>query len=375
MGTPEETVSSAGWMYPDGTQRDGRWKESATIPFPSLDATSTHEIRMWSINDILISGNAGTGKSTLIELLLLHVLQNANPDEVRIILFDAAGVGFSRFVGMPHLLTKPISDSAKLLNALEWLNAEINRRYALLVEHGKKNWADFTAPSNVDVEEPNEEIVNSEILFFIDDVPLGSEVQLSDVWFALEQILSRGSKVGVVLVMAASLGTVKAMPPSICQVFETRISLRTSTSSDSHLIVGVKGAETLLAPGQALFLQAADGGAHTFSFDDIDQSLERNLLHHWKSQVSEVAFVETSTAASAKRVTADYDDLVKSAIDIVVRSGIGSASLLQRKLAVGFARAGRLMDELEKLGVVGPIQPSGRRDVLVEVDDLDLYFR
>ena len=133
MGTPEETLSSSRWTYPDGTRRDGRWKESAIIPFPSLDAASTHEIRMWSINDILISGNAGTGKSTLIELLLLHVLQNANPDEVRVILFDAAGVGFSRFAGVPHLLTKPISDSAKLLSALGWLNTEINRRDALLV--------------------------------------------------------------------------------------------------------------------------------------------------------------------------------------------------------------------------------------------------
>ncbi len=370
MGTAEEALSSARWTYPDGMQRVGRWKESATIPFRSLDGSAIIEIRMWSINDILISGNAGTGKSTLIEHSLMHVLQNANPDEVRIILFDAAAVGFSRFAGVPHLLTRPISDSAKLLNALNWLNAEINRRYALLVEHGKKTWADFRAISKVD-----EEIVNSEILFFMDDVPLGSEVQLSDIWFALEQVLSRGSKVGVVLVMAASIGIVKAMPPSIRQVFETRIALRTSTSSDSHLIAGVKGAEILLSPGQALFLQAADGGAHQFSFEDIDQSLEQKVLQHWKSQVSEVAFVEISTAASAERVTPDHDDLLKSAVDIVVRSGIGSTSLLQRKLKVGFARAGRLMDELEKLGMVGPPQQSGRRDVLVDIGDLDLYFR
>lgn len=364
MGTTEEAVSPTHWIYPDGEVGVGRWERSSAISFASQEPVGVKEIRVWSINDILISGNAATGKSTLIETLLLNVLQNANPDEVRIILFDDANVGFARFQGLPHLLTPPISQMTRLLTALSWMNNEINSRYELLVECGMKTWSDMKAHAGT--VEGNE---FPQIIFFLDDIPLNGAEQLSEVWSALELILSRGSKVGVLLVVAASLGTVKTMPPSVRQVFETKISLRTSNSGDSQLITGVKGAELLSAPGQALLLQAADGGAHVFQFDDIDQQLERKVIQHWKNQVPVQPGIEPSYLVPATKT--DEDDLLRRAKEIVVRSGLGSTSLLQRKLAVGFARAGRLMDELENLGIVGPAEGAHFREVLMSPDELD----
>ena len=295
-------------------------------------------------------------------------MSSATPDEVQLILFDPYSVCFGPFQKVPHLLCPLISRTDKCLNALSWLKSEIDNRYDWLSEKSFRHINDFKSSDNqIDVRPP------TEIFFFIDDVPLGSHGAPAEIWNILQLVLARGEKVGVRVVFAASLGTLNDMPAGVRELFETRISLRTSNKRESILALGIGGAEFLPPAGHGMILRPASGGSKTFSFREPGLVEVRSTANLWSGTsqfLAEQPLGSTLTQSNGESLDSDQQ-LLARAVELIVRSGLGSTSMLQRKLGVGFARAGRLMDLAEQIGVVGPAVGSKSREVLLTVEELE----
>ena len=335
---------------------------------------------------MLIAGATGAGKSSGINSILTSLLMRSTPDQVRLILIDPKQVEMGQYARLPHLLTAPVTNPKKAANALGWAVKEMERRYDLLVEVGFRDIAGYNqAFDRGEVVQEREGFPPYERLPFIvvvvDELNDLMMVAARDVEECITRIAQKARAVGIHLIVATQRPSVNVITGVIKANIPARMAFAVSSLTDSRVILDQPGAEKLVGKGDMLLLPGNTNIPQRIQGSWVDEEEVRQVVAHWRRQAPEVVYVsgiegEGDSAGGSGQPglfggESGDDDLVRRAMEIVVRSGLGSTSLLQRKLKVGFARAGRLMDELEERGVVGPSEGSKARAVLVTVEELD----
>lgn len=336
---------------------------------------------------MLIAGATGAGKSSGINSILTSLLMRSTPDDVRLILIDPKQVEMGQYARLPHLLTAPVTNPKKAANALGWAVKEMERRYDLLVEVGFRDIGGYNAAFDKgevnDPDAPEGAKVYERLPFIVvvvDELNDLMMVAARDVEECITRIAQKARAVGIHLIVATQRPSVNVITGVIKANIPARMAFAVSSLTDSRVILDQPGAEKLVGKGDMLLMPGNTNVPQRIQGSWVDEEEVRKVVAHWRRQSPEVVYVsgiegeEQSSGGSVGLFgggNSQDDDLIRAAMEVVVRSGVGSTSLLQRKLKVGFARAGRIMDELEERGIVGPSEGSKARAVLMSVEELE----
>jgi S-DNA-T family DNA segregation ATPase FtsK/SpoIIIE len=327
---------------------------------------------------VLIAGATGAGKSSSINALVTSLLMRTTPDEVRLILVDPKRVELGQYNGVPHLLTKVITNPKKAADALKWAVAEMDRRYDLLADASARDIVGYREKMDAGLLDPEQFDRFPYIVVVVDELNDLMIVAGRDVEEAIVRIAQMARAVGIHLVIATQRPSVDVITGVIKANIPSRLAFSVASQMDSRVIIDTIGAEKLVGMGDLLMVTATEPRPQRIQGAWVKEE-EVQAVVEWAKSQREAQYqdhvVEKLAAEAAQAAAAEADDeeeeLVRQAMDIVVRSQLGSTSMLQRKLRIGFARAGRVMDILEQRGIVGPSEGSKAREVLITVDDLD----
>ncbi len=336
---------------------------------------------------LLIAGQTGAGKSSCINSIITSILMRSTPEQVRMILIDPKQVELTQYNKIPHLLTQVVTNPKKAANALNWAVKEMERRYDLLSEVGVRDITGYNAAYDrnelhAQLGEDREFQRLPFILVVVDELADLMMVASRDVEESITRIAAKARAVGIHLVIATQRPSVNVITGVIKANIPARLAFAVASAMDSKVILDQLGAERLVGRGDMLLLGAGSSAPQRIQGSWVEESEVAAIVGQWRKQtpvpdehyVQGVADEESAGGAGGGGGTgggSDDDDLLAQAMELVVRSGLGSTSMLQRKLKVGFARAGRLMDLLEERGVVGPSEGSKARTVMMTPEELD----
>jgi S-DNA-T family DNA segregation ATPase FtsK/SpoIIIE len=369
---------------------------------------------------LLVAGTTGAGKSVSVNAMIMSILYNATPEEVRMIMVDPKMLELSIYEGIPHLLLPVVTDPKKANLALRWAVEEMERRYELLAEAGVRDIASYNkkvdrkaqaapAAEEVEVQIENDAGLVVETTFVeseAGEAPLGRQLELSpqkprrpqkklpylvviidefadlmmcapkDVETSVARIAQKARAAGIHLILATQRPSVDVITGLIKANIPSRIAFAVSSQVDSRTILDMPGAEKLLGKGDMLFMPVGAARPIRTQGAFIADSEIQALVTWWKAQGKPVYDQKVLHAEKAGvEGEGSEDDLLVEAARLIVRSGYGSVSLLQRKMKIGYVRAARIVDQLEEKGIVGPAQGSSPREVLIGLEELDRLFK
>jgi S-DNA-T family DNA segregation ATPase FtsK/SpoIIIE len=318
---------------------------------------------------LLIAGSTGSGKSVAINSLIISLLYQNSPDDLKIVLVDPKKVELTGYNDIPYLLTPVITDTKKTINALKWVVSEMERRYQLLSNRGKRN---IEAYNNANKKETLPYIV-----FIIDELADLMTVAANDVEAAIVRLAQMARAVGIHLVLATQRPSVNVITGLIKANVPARMAFVVPSQIDSRTILDTVGAEKLLGRGDMLWLSPDLSKPRRLQGAFLKDGEIERVVNFLKEQGEAEYYDEVTqqqTDTSGNKVGDDFsaeDDLYDNAKEEVIRAGKASASLLQRRLRIGYARAARLLDILETEGVIGPADGARPREILTTEEEVN----
>jgi S-DNA-T family DNA segregation ATPase FtsK/SpoIIIE len=333
-------------------------------------------VNLSELPHVLIAGQTGAGKSSCINSIVTSLLVRANPDEVKMVMVDPKRVELGQYNNVPHLLTKVITNPKKAVDALSWAVAEMDRRYDLLADSHVRDINGYHEKFDAGLLDEEKFDRFPYIVVFIDELNDLMMVAGREVESAIVRLAQMARAIGIHLVVATQRPSVDVITGVMKANIPSRLAFSVASTTDSRVILDQSGAEKLIGLGDMLVVTASNPRLERIQGAWVTEKEIQDVVTWAKDQKD--AEYNPAVVEEQKKTTTlggedfgEDEDLILAAKDLVVRSQMGSTSMLQRKLRVGFARAGRLMDILEAQAIVGPSEGSKARQVLITVEEYE----
>lgn len=365
---PNKAIATVGLREILGSKEFSERKKNTMISLGKDVAGKVWLTDLTRMPHLLVAGQTGSGKSVMLNTLIVSLLYQNNPDDLRLIMVDPKRVELTMYDGIPHLLTPVITEVSKTVNALKWSLNELDRRLRLLQSAKKKDILSYNATAKQKL---------PYIVFIIDELADLMIVAGKEVETGIVRLAQLARAVGIHLVLATQRPSVNVITGTIKANMPARIAFAVASGIDSRTILDAPGAEKLLGKGDMLFSDPSMSKPKRIQGAYVSELEIKRIVNHIKSNSDEIEYMEEITERQKVIGMAgvgidggsdDDDDVVSQAIETVLSAGRASTTFLQRKLSIGYPRAAKLMDQLEEMGIIGPGQGAKPREILITRD-------